>query len=102
MVSGVCHFGNERPAAAAVCPRYRQKAGDLGYTMAIPKDTRGAPPSSGSSVTVNDVDARVARVESLGGKICSAPRDIPNAGRFATIADPQGAMPAMTTYSSKE
>jgi uncharacterized protein len=90
------------------------KAGDMGYTMArmgdrevagimtMPKDAQNMPPSWGSYVTVDDVDARVARVESLGGKICVAPRDIPQVGRFAMIADPQGAMLAMITYFDKE
>jgi predicted enzyme related to lactoylglutathione lyase len=31
-----------------------------------------------------------------------APRDIPHVGRFAMIADPQGAMLAMITYCDKE
>ena len=70
--------------------------------MAMPKDAQGMPPSWGSYVTVDDVDARVARVESLGGKLCLAPQDIPNVGRFAVIADPQGAMLAMITYFNKE
>jgi len=70
--------------------------------MAMPKDVQGMPPSWGSYVTVDDVDARVARVESLGGKLCVAPQDIPNVGRFAVIADPQGAMLAMITYFNKE
>ena len=70
--------------------------------MAMPEDSQGMPPSWGSYVTVDDVDARVARVKSLGGKLCVAPRDIPNVGRFAVIADPQGAMLAMITYFNKE
>ncbi len=90
------------------------KAGDMGYTMAkmgdrevagimtMPHDAQGMPPTWGSYVTVDDVDARVARVTSLGGKLCVAPRDIPNVGRFAIIADPQGAMLAMITYFHKE
>lgn len=90
------------------------KAGDMGYTMAkvggqevagimaLPADAGGAPPAWGSYVTVDDVDARVQRVQSLGGKLHVAPRDIPNIGRFAVIADPQGAMFAMITYFQQE
>lgn len=70
--------------------------------MAIPKDSQGMPPSWGCYVTVDDVDARVARVQSLGGKLCVGPQDIPNIGRFAVIADPQGAMLAMITYYNQE
>lgn len=60
------------------------------------------PPSWGAYVTVDDVDARVARVEKLGGKLCVAPQEIPDLGRFAVIADPQGAMLAMIAYTNKE
>lgn len=70
--------------------------------MSMPKNAEGMAPSWGSYVTVDDVDARVARVESLGGKLCVALQDIPNVGRFAVIADPQGAMLAMITYFNKE
>lgn len=70
--------------------------------MGIPKDSADMPPSWGSYVTVDDVDARVARVQKLGGKLCVPARDIPNVGRFAVIADPQGAMLAMITYFKKE
>ena len=70
--------------------------------MAMPKDSAGMAPGWGSYVTVDDVDARVARVQALGGKLCVPPQDIPNVGRFAVIADPQGAMLAMITYFSKE
>jgi len=70
--------------------------------MAMPKDVQGMLPGWGSYVTVDNVDARVARVQSLGGKLCVAPQDIPNVGRFAVIADPQGAMLAMITYFNKE
>lgn len=90
------------------------KNGDMGYTMArmgnqevagmmtMPQDAQGMPPAWGSYVTVDDVDARVARVTALGGRLCVAPRDIPGVGRFAVIADPQGAMLAMITYFQKE
>ncbi|HYN85096.1 MAG TPA: VOC family protein [Pyrinomonadaceae bacterium] len=44
-----------------------------------------------SYVAVDDVDATAARVESLGGKVCVPPTDIPNVGRFTVITDPTGA-----------
>ena len=90
------------------------KNGDMSYTMAklggqevagmmrLPPDATSMPPAWGSYVTVDDVDARVARATALGGKLYVAPRDIPNVGRFAVIADPQGAMLAMITYFQKE
>jgi len=75
---------------------------DVAGIMGMPNDSQGMPANWGSYVTVDDVDARVARVQSLGGKLCVAPQDIPNVGRFAVIADPQGAMLAMITYFNKE
>ncbi len=40
---------------------------------------------------VNDCDASVRKAESLGGKVCVPPTDIPNTGRFAVLQDPQNA-----------
>jgi predicted enzyme related to lactoylglutathione lyase len=40
---------------------------------------------------VDDVDATVVRARQLGGRIYKEPSDIPTVGRFAVIADPQGA-----------
>jgi len=42
--------------------------------------------------TVDDVDAACERAESLGGAVCVPATDIPDAGRFAVIADPDGAI----------
>lgn len=48
-------------------------------------------------VAVDDVDARAARVEGLGGKVCVPPSDIPNVGRFCVINDPSGATLSLIT-----
>ncbi|MCB6176523.1 VOC family protein [Rhodobacter sp. Har01] len=40
---------------------------------------------------VDDCDAATARVAALGGTVHRAPEDIPGTGRFAVVADPQGA-----------
>lgn len=40
---------------------------------------------------VADVDAAAARVRELGGQVHMGPQDIPGVGRFAFVADPQGA-----------
>src|ERR1700690_2176364 len=52
----------------------------------------GVPPHWMSSVQVTDVDASVARVKNLGGKIYAEPVEQPDIGRFAIIADPFGAV----------
>lgn len=51
----------------------------------------GAKPEWLAYVTVPDVDAAAARATALGGKVMAPPRDIPTVGRFAVLADPQGA-----------
>lgn len=40
---------------------------------------------------VADCDVSVQKAESLGGKTCVPPTDIPNTGRFAVLQDPQNA-----------
>jgi predicted enzyme related to lactoylglutathione lyase len=42
-------------------------------------------------ILVDDVDETVERVKQAGGKVHFEPMDIPNTGRFAIVADPQGA-----------
>jgi predicted enzyme related to lactoylglutathione lyase len=41
---------------------------------------------------VEDVDASAAKAEELGATIQTAPMNIPNVGRMAIVADPQGAV----------
>jgi predicted enzyme related to lactoylglutathione lyase len=56
-----------------------------------------APSHWMSYVAVDDVDARAARVEGLGGKLCVPPTDIPNVGRFCVVTDPSGATLSLIT-----
>ena len=71
------------------------KAGEkrVGGLMALPADAKaaGAPPSWMIYVGVHDADAIAAKARSLGGKVAVPPTDIPTVGRFAVLADPQGA-----------
>jgi uncharacterized protein len=73
----------------------------IGGITAVPPNAKGMPPNWGGYITVNDVDAVVARVPGLGGKVLLAPMDIPTVGRFATIMDPQGATISLITYAMK-
>ena len=52
----------------------------------------GAPSAWLGHVLVTDVDETVLRAEGAGGKVIAAPMDIPEVGRMAVIADPQGAV----------
>ena len=76
----------------------KQNGLDVAGIMAIPPDAKGMPPAWGSYVTVDNVEARVEKVKSLGGKLCHGPMDIPNIGRIAVITDPQGATLTMISY----
>ena len=51
----------------------------------------GIPPLWGIYFSVDDCDAIVEKVKSLGGAVMNGPMDI-QPGRFAVLADPQGAM----------
>lgn len=64
-----------------------------GGLMALPQDARkaGARPGWIGYVAVADVDAFAARVTQAGGAVHHTPDDIPGVGRFAVVADPQGA-----------
>ncbi|MEO8925860.1 MAG: VOC family protein [Caulobacteraceae bacterium] len=66
----------------------------FGGAMALPADAlaAGARPGWMAHVGVDDVDAFAARVKEAGGAVHREPQDIPGVGRFAMVADPQGAM----------
>ena len=52
----------------------------------------GVPPHWIAYIAVEDVDAAVKQIASLGGKTIVPGTDIPTVGRFAVVADPQGAV----------
>jgi uncharacterized protein len=57
----------------------------------------GTPPHWIVYIATPDVDATLAEAERLGGKVVKGATDIPNMGRFAVLADPQGAAFAVYT-----
>jgi len=61
----------------------------------------GAPPHWLAYVAVPDVAAAVAQAVELGGSIVHQPTDIPGAGCFAVVKDPQGAVIAVYTSSEE-
>jgi predicted enzyme related to lactoylglutathione lyase len=62
--------------------------------MALTQDMRdmGVPPCWTGYVAVSDVDAAAAAMQADGGDVRKGPEDIPGVGRFAVVADPQGAV----------
>jgi predicted enzyme related to lactoylglutathione lyase len=69
----------------------------VGGIMKLPDDAiaQGAPSNWLTYIETPDVDETVAQATGLGARTFVAPSDIPNVGRFAVLADPQGAMFAL-------
>jgi uncharacterized protein len=74
------------------------KAGDrpIGGVMGLPRP--GCPVTWTAYVTVDNIDETAKLAESLGGRVIVPPMDIPEVGRLAVLADPQGAGIAAITY----
>jgi hypothetical protein len=83
-------------------PYHLLKVGEtaIGGIMKTPAEAGPMPPAWGCYVTVEQVDATVARVTALGGKVVVPAMDIPGVGRMAVIADPQGATVSVMQYSA--
>ncbi|HEY2410410.1 MAG TPA: VOC family protein [Polyangiaceae bacterium] len=66
--------------------------GPLSGTIQMPDAFKkmGATPHWTANVQVSDIDATVAQVKELGGKVLSEPSEFPGVGRLSMIADPQG------------
>jgi predicted enzyme related to lactoylglutathione lyase len=71
----------------------------IGGVMAIPQEVvaQGAPPHWLAYIGTTDVKATVARAVELGGRIKMDTTEIPSAGSFAVLIDPQGAAFAVYT-----
>ena len=61
----------------------------------------GAPSNWLPYFETPNVDADIAKAEKLGAKVVVPGMDIPNIGRFAVIADPQGAVVAVMTSADQ-
>jgi len=63
----------------------------IGGLADVPEGTPDAVPAFWMTVFgTADTDATAAKVAELGGQVLRAPSDIPDVGRFAVLADPQG------------
>ena len=71
--------------------------------MVSPPEDKGDVPTSWIGyITVEDLDATVAKAEEMGSKVCIPPTDVPGRGRYAGIADPQGAPIAFWQFLPEE
>lgn len=66
----------------------------VGGMMLLPDELKamGVPPNWTGYVAVDDVDAMARTFAEKGGAVRRPPEDIPEVGRFAVVADPQGAV----------
>jgi predicted enzyme related to lactoylglutathione lyase len=71
---------------------WQQGGTSIGGLMKIPKEWGPAPPNWLVYFAVSDPDATTKRAGELGGGTIVPPTDIPDAGRFAVLRDPQGAV----------
>jgi len=62
----------------------------IGGIMALQQD--GMPPAWAGYIYAPDIDGACAMLEKAGGTVQLPPTPIPDVGRFAAVADPQGAM----------
>jgi len=67
-----------------------EAGGPGGGMMATPQP--GVPTAWLPYVTVDDLEASVARVQELGGTVRMGPTPVPDHGAFAVVADPTGAV----------
>jgi predicted enzyme related to lactoylglutathione lyase len=65
----------------------------VGGVMQLPGEVAamGIPPHWMTYISTPDCDASAAQVKAQGGSVLRAPDDIPDIGRFAVVADSQGA-----------
>ncbi len=75
----------------------------LGGVMELPEQARsmGAPNHWLAYIAVPDVEATAAKTAELGGNILKDTTEIPSAGKFAVLADPQGAVFAVFNHESE-
>ena len=71
----------------------------IGGMMPIAPEWGDMPPNWGVYFQVDNCDAAVAQAKSLGARAFVEPKDIPGTGRFALLADPQGATFSVVTLT---
>ncbi|HEY7005976.1 MAG TPA: VOC family protein [Sphingomicrobium sp.] len=86
-------FGESAPEYQGYRMINTSDGGFAGGVMPINAEMQqhGARPTWLGYLNVSDVDEKVASIEAAGGRNLMGPTDIPNVGRIAMVADPQGA-----------
>ena len=81
------------PGPESAYSTFSTDRGRVGGLSGLAQDAREAGARSHwlPFIGTDDVDATVAVAQRLGGKVLHSPADIENVGRYAILADPQGA-----------
>jgi predicted enzyme related to lactoylglutathione lyase len=80
-----------RTAGDASYTTFMQDGAPRGGLLAIDASCGPVPPHWLVYFAVRDCDGQTALVQSLGGSVRVPPSGVPDVGRFAVVADPQGA-----------
>jgi len=85
-------FGEPMPGEVNYRAIGRSDGGNAGGVLQIDESMRshGAHPAWLGYIGVDDVDMAVGQVESAGGSVLMPAWDVPDVGRIAMVADPQG------------
>ncbi len=85
-------------------PHIRNGEGHVGGVTLLQEQAKamGAPPHWLGYIEVANTDATLAKLQALGGTLYFGPMDLPGTGRFAVVADPQGAAFALYQPEKQE
>ncbi len=86
-------WGTEKWDGPAPYTMWMANDTSIGGVVPLPDEAKeaGAPPHWLSYIATPHVDETVSKSNELGGKVIKEAMDIPTVGRFAVLADPQGA-----------
>ena len=99
--SNIIGWGTQAPPSTGIdYTLFTTAEAPVAGMMTLPDSVKamGVPPCWTGYIGVDDVDATVAAVKRLGGHVRVEPMDIPSVGRFAVVADPQGAVFALLAW----
>jgi hypothetical protein len=84
-------WGTKEMAMGGPDPYVVFQQGDKSVAGMMATPAPQIPPHWMEYFQVADCDAQTAKAKSLGAAVLAGPMDVPTVGRFATLADPQGA-----------
>lgn len=78
---------------------FRLDGADIGGMLQIQESWGPVPPNWAVYFGVDDCDGTIESAKQAGGKVVMEPMEIENVGRFAFLADPQGAVFALIQFA---